>query len=122
MKESHFNRFVIISFFVSIFAGIFILFFLQRSMKSSEPYKKTVAYIHENQVIQEKLGSPLHEGFFVSGMLEIKKDSGKAKLSIPTSGPKGSGVVYASLEKKDGDWRFYSLIFHINDQEINLLE
>lgn len=122
MKESHFNRFVIISFFVSIFAGIFILFFLQRSMKSSEPYKKTVALIHEHKLIQEKLGTPIQEGFFVSGMLEIKKDSGKAKLSVPASGPKGSGVVYASLEKKGDDWRFFSLIFHIDNKEINLLE
>ncbi|BBM87536.1 cytochrome c oxidase assembly factor Coa1 family protein [Candidatus Uabimicrobium amorphum] len=122
MKESHFNRFVIISFFISIFAGVFILFFLQRSMKASAPYKKTVEYIHQEKVIQEALGTPIQEGFFVSGMLEIKEKSGKAKLSVPLSGPKGSGVLYASLEKKGDDWRFFSLIFQIEDKEINLLE
>ncbi|WP_372366297.1 cytochrome c oxidase assembly factor Coa1 family protein [Candidatus Uabimicrobium sp. HlEnr_7] len=122
MKESHFNRFVAISFVISIIGTFAIVYLLQVGMKSSIPYKKAVEFIRQDKKIIEHLGKPINEGIFLSGVLEDKKSSGDAKFAIPISGPKGSGTVHAVILKKDNIWTISVMLFQYQKQEINLLE
>jgi len=68
-----------------------------------------VAAAESNPVVQQKLGEPLKVGFLPSGSMEISGSSGHADLSIPVSGPRGQGTIYAVARKSVGLWKFESL-------------
>jgi hypothetical protein len=56
-------------------------------------------------------------GWFTMGSISVNGASGAASLSIPLSGPKGSGVIYVEAKKKGGTWRYETLEFAPNDGE-----
>jgi hypothetical protein len=72
----------------------------------------------------EILGSPIKEGFLVSGNTNVNGASGEANLSIPVSGPKGKGTIYVAAAKSLGRWNYSGLIVEIakTHQRIDLLE
>ena len=72
----------------------------------------------------EVLGSPITDGFLVSGNTNVNGASGEANLSIPVSGPKGKGTIYAAATKSLGRWNYSGLVLEIEKthQRINLLE
>ncbi|MCI0402175.1 MAG: cytochrome c oxidase assembly factor 1 family protein [Acidobacteria bacterium] len=94
------------------------------AMKSSDVYKTAVGRAKANPAVVEKLGTPIAEGFFVSGNIESSPGRGEAKLTIPISGPKGSASIYADATKRGGDWEFSVLEVAIEGeaQKIDLLE
>jgi hypothetical protein len=93
------------------------------SMKSSDAYKQAVAKARTNPTVVEKLGTPLVEGYLVSGNINVQNDSGNADLQIPISGPKGKAVIHAVASKSAGKWEFSRLTIAIEGQPaIDLLE
>ena len=76
------------------------------------------------ELIIEVLGSPITDGFLVSGNTNVNGASGEANLSIPVSGPKGKGTIYAAATKSLGRWNYSGLVLEIEKthQRINLLE
>ncbi|MGH9532727.1 MAG: cytochrome c oxidase assembly factor Coa1 family protein [Terriglobales bacterium] len=111
---------------VSAFAALVTLIMMIAfgAMKSSDVYKAAVARAKANPVVVEKLGTPIEEGFFVSGNVETSPGRGEAKLTIPISGPKGSANIFADATKRGGDWEFSVLEVAIEGeaQKIDLLE
>lgn len=73
----------------------------------------------------EVLGSPINEGFLVSGNTNVNVNgaSGEANLSIPISGPKGKGTIYVAANKSLGRWNYSGLVVEIEKthQRIDLL-
>ena len=94
------------------------------AIKSSDVYKTAVARATAHPHVVVKLGTPIEEGFFVSGNIDASPGRGEAKLTIPISGPKGSAIIYADATKRGGDWEFSVLEVAIQGeaQKINLLE
>ncbi|MBN1438100.1 MAG: cytochrome c oxidase assembly factor 1 family protein [Anaerolineales bacterium] len=82
-------------------AGFFGVFGL---MKSHPAYQEGLALVQENTRAQELLGEPIEAGWFVSGEVSETGATGTAELSVPVSGPKGSGVVYITARKRAGEW------------------
>jgi hypothetical protein len=109
-----------------LIAGIFIaLIFSAVSgmMKSSDAYKEGMNRARASAEVTEALGSPIKEGFFTSGSVNTTGPSGHAELSIPVSGPKGSGKILVVGEKSGGDWAYSKIEFVMDKsgEKIDLL-
>lgn len=99
---------VFIGFIGSIFAIVF------GAMKSSGAYKDAVTAAHADARVVDALGSPLKEGIFISGNINLNNSSGNANLSIPISGPKGKGTIHVVASKTNGAWNFSNLSVQVD--------
>jgi hypothetical protein len=61
------------------------------AMKSTDLYKGALTRAQAHPSVIEALGSPIKEGFLLSGSTNVNGASGEANLSIPISGPNGKG-------------------------------
>ena len=102
------------------FAAIFVFVF--GMMKSTDVYKTALERAKSDARVTAALGTPISEGFLVSGSTHVDGASGDANLSIPISGPKGKGTVYVVAKKSAGEWTYEKLIVEIEQtkERINL--
>ena len=100
-----------------------IMTFVFSIMKSSDAYKQALSKAKSNPAVVNALGSPIQEGFFTSGSINVNDASGNADLAIPISGSKGKGTIYVEARKAAGEWSFSQLSVKINqtNERINLL-
>ncbi len=93
-------------------------------MKSSDAYAHAMTTARANPDVVEALGSPITEGFFISGEVNVNGASGKADLAIPVSGPKASGTIFVDARKSAGAWRYTTLVVEVEPgkERIDLLE
>jgi Cytochrome oxidase complex assembly protein 1 len=93
------------------------------AMKSTDVYKDALARAEAHPSVIEALGSPIKEGFLVSGNTNVNGASGEANLSIPISGPKGKGTICVAAIKSLGQWDYSGLVVEIKrtHQRIDLL-
>ncbi|HEY4255904.1 MAG TPA: cytochrome c oxidase assembly factor Coa1 family protein [Candidatus Udaeobacter sp.] len=106
-----------------VFVGSVVLIVFS-AVKSTDVYKDALARAKVHPAVIEALGSPISEGFFVSGNTNVNGASGEANLSIPIGGPKGKGTIYAAAKKSLGRWNYSGLVFEIakTHQRIDLLQ
>ena len=92
-------------------------------IRNTEVYAQAVYTARTDADVVAALGTPIEEGFLVSGNMEVTSQSGYADLSIPISGPYGSATIYAEAEKHQGEWYFESLevVVDETDEWIDLL-
>jgi cytochrome oxidase complex assembly protein 1 len=111
----------LILFFVFVGSVALIVF---SAMKSTDVYKDALARAKASSAVIEALGSPITEGFLVSGNTNVNGASGEANLSIPISGPNGKGTIYVAANKSLGRWNYSGLIVEIakTHQRIDLLQ
>ncbi len=94
------------------FGGL-ILMVVFGAIKSSDAYKTAVARASADPRVVNALGTPIKEGMLVSGSIKTSGPSGNADLSIPISGPKGKGTIYAVATKSAGQWRYSTLTVEV---------
>jgi cytochrome oxidase complex assembly protein 1 len=99
-----------------------ILWVVVGTMKSSDAYKTAVATAKADARVISALGSPVKEGFFVTGNIHASGPSGEASLAIPISGPKGEGTIYVEATKAVGQWHYSNLVFEVKGTRIDLKE
>lgn len=87
----------------------FLVFFVAGVLKQSEPYKNAVARAKADSRVTSALGTPISEGWFVSGNVHTNLGSGDANLTIHISGPKGKGTITAIATKSGGRWSYSEL-------------
>jgi len=85
------------------------------AVKSTDVYKDALARAKSHPAVIEALGSPVTEGFLVSGNTNVNGASGEANLAIPVSGPKGKGTIYVGAKKSLGRWDYSGLVLEIAD-------
>ena len=104
---------IIAGFVVGIFAV----------MKSSDVYTGAVARARSNPAVIAALGTPVSEGFFVTGNISENNSSGNANLVISLSGPSGSAKLNVLATRSNGDWHFDELMVLLDKthQQIDLL-
>ncbi len=107
--------------FVAFIVGIVLLVF--GAMKSSDVYKDALAKAKTEPAVTEALGSPIKDGFFVSGNTNVSGGSGEANLAIPISGPKDKATLYVVAKRSVGFWSYSSLVVEVKrtKQRIDLL-
>jgi hypothetical protein len=71
-----------------------------------------------NPTVANALGSPIKEGFLVSGNINVNGASGNAELAIPISGPKGKATIYVEAVKSAGEWSFSKLVVKLEQQNV----
>ena len=76
------------------------------AIQSSDPYQESLARAKQHSDVQQLLGTPIEEGWFVLGNIEVNNNSGNADLQIPISGPKGSGTISVVATKIGGKWEY----------------
>ena len=108
--------------FVAFVVSIALIVF--SAMKSTDVYKDALARAKTNSAVIDALGSPITQGFLVSGNTNVNGASGEANLSIPISGPNGKGTIYVAANKSLGRWNYSGLIVEIakTHQRIDLLQ
>jgi len=112
---------MIVLFVVFVGSTALIVF---SAMKSTDVYKDALTRAQAHPSVIEALGSPIKEGFLVSGNTNVNGASGEANLSIPISGPNGKGTIYVAANKSLGRWNYSGLIVEIakTHQRIDLLQ
>ena len=106
-----------------VFVGSVVLIVFS-AVKSTDVYKDALARAKVHPAVIEALGSPVTEGFLVSGNTNVNGASGEANLSIPIAGPKGNAIIYVAARKSLGEWNYSGLVVEIakTHQRIDLLE
>ena len=106
-----------------VFVGS-ILVIVFSAMKSTDVYKEALARAKTDPAVIEALGSPIKEGFLLSGNTNVNGASGESNLAIPISGPKGNGTIYVSANKSLGRWNYSGLVVEVGQthERIDLLQ
>ena len=107
--------------FVVFVGSVVVIVF--SAVKSTDVYKDALARAKSHPALIEALGSPVTEGFLVSGNTNVNGASGEANLAIPVSGPKEKGTIYVAAKKSLGRWEYSGLVLEIANthQRIDLL-
>ena len=105
-----------------VFVGS-ILVIVFSAMKSTDVYREALARAKADPTVIEALGSPIKDGFLMSGNTNVNGASGESNLAIPISGPKGNGTIYVSANKSLGQWNYSGLVVEVGQthQRIDLL-
>jgi len=106
-----------------VFVGSIVLIVFS-AMKSTDVYKEALARTKADPAVTEALGSPIKDGFLVSGNTNVNGASGESNLAIPISGPKGKGTIYVSATKSLGRWIYSGLVVEVSGthERIDLLQ
>jgi len=111
---------------LAIFTGFVVLIvtIVFGMMKSSDVYKDALAAARAEPAVEMALGTPIEEGLFVMGNINISGSSGQADLAIPISGPDDEATIYAVAEKSAGRWTFLTLVVEIKTtgEKIDLMQ
>ena len=108
--------------FVAFVGSVFLIVF--SALKSTNVYKDALVRAKTHPAVIEAFGSPIAEGFLVSGNTNVNGASGEANLSIPISGPNGKGTIYVAARKSLGQWDYSRLVVELSEtrQRIDLLQ
>lgn len=106
---------VVVGAFAVVVAFIaLILFTLRGSMMGSDVYRDAMVRASAHPELVDALGAPIEAGFMPMGSISKSSEdggSGRADLVISLSGPRGSGELVATAERRRGAWMYESLIF-----------
>ena len=78
-------------------------------IKSSDPYRTSLAAAQSSPQVQAALGTPIYPGWLVTGQINTSGSAGDANLSYGISGPKGAATVRVNGEKRAGIWTYSQL-------------
>ena len=92
----------------------FLVLVVFGAMKQTDVYQTALARAKADQRVTSALGTPIKEGWFLSGSTKVTGSSGEADLTIPISGPNGKGTIYAVATKFAGDWTYSKLMVKID--------
>jgi len=114
--------FTVALLFLAFTASIVLIVF--SAMKSTDVYKQALARAKGDPAVIEALGSPIKDGFLMSGNTNVNGASGESNLAIPISGPKGKATIYVSANKLLGRWIFSGLVVELGQthERIDLLQ
>ena len=109
--------FTVVLLFIIFIGSILMIVF--SAMKSTAVYKEALARANADPAVIEALGSPIKDGFLVSGNTNVNGASGESNLAIAISGPKAKGTIYLSANKSLGQWNYSGLVLE-SDKRINV--
>jgi hypothetical protein len=110
---------VLILLGVAGFGALF--FFVFSAIKSSYVYTEAVRRAQSNPQVIARLGTPIESGWWVSGNVNIKGQSGNAEISIPIHGPKANATIHADATQENSNWKFTRLVVEGGGPPIDLL-
>jgi hypothetical protein len=92
---------VLVALFATTIVGVVF-----GAIRSSDVYQQALKEAQTNPAAVQALGTPIEPGLWVSGSISVTGLTGSADITIPVSGPKGSGTLYVVARKSAGAWEF----------------
>jgi hypothetical protein len=99
----------------AVFVGGIVLFVflvygaVTTAIRSSDAYEQGMSRAQAHPELKAALGEPIESGFWISGSININGASGRADISVPISGPKGSGTLYVIGTKTANRWQYSTM-------------
>ncbi|MFQ3632456.1 cytochrome c oxidase assembly factor Coa1 family protein [Roseiflexus sp.] len=96
-----------------------VLFGVMGLIRDSDVVQGALAHAERDPQVAATLGTPLEIGWLFRGSI----DSGSANITLPLSGPRGSGEMIVEAVRREGVWQYRQLIVTIGDtgQRIDVL-
>lgn len=94
-----------------------IVYLVMNNFKSSPVYTRAMQAAQSDTRVVQALGEPIQPGWYVTGTIEEQGISGDATMTIPISGPRKGGTLYASARKQNGVWQFYTLAVQVDGDD-----
>ncbi len=93
------------------------------AIRSSEPYEEGMNRARAHADVKAALGEPIESGFWLTGNINVSGSSGNADLTIPISGPRGSGTLYVAGRKTANQWQYSTMEVELSGRpnRVNLL-
>ena len=83
------------------------------AIRSSDAYQEGMNRARSNPEVVAALGEPIESGWLISGSINVNGPSGNVDVSIPISGPKGSGTLYVVGTRNAGRWQYSTMAVEI---------
>jgi hypothetical protein len=99
----------------SIFFGVMGL------IRNSDVVQGAVARAERDPEVAAALGTPLEVGWLPRGSINTSNGSGRADLTLPVSGPRGSGEMIVEAVSREGVWRYNRLMVTVGGRWIDVL-
>jgi len=93
-------------FLLGIVAFAALAFFVFRVIKATDVYKGALHRAQSDPRVVSVLGSPIEEGFFVTGSVNVDNGEGHANIDFPISGPKGQASVHVVATRDRDAWQY----------------
>jgi hypothetical protein len=103
--------FTVALLFLVFVSSVLVIVF--SAIKSTDVYNEALDRAKAGPAVIEALGSPIKDGFLVSGNTNVNGPSGESNLAIPISGPKAKGTIYLSANKSLGQWNYSGLVVEV---------
>ena len=93
------------------------------TIRVSAPAQLAFAQVQTSKIADGVLGSPIRQGFFVTGAVDHVQAGQYADLRMKVYGPQGQGTVFANAAKKNGVWQLTTLDLVVEGRpgQLNLL-
>ena len=99
-----------------------LLVFVFTAIKSSSVYREAMRRAQANPQVIARLGTPIENGWWVTGTVHINGRSGTASISFPIHGPKAGGTIHADATEENGNWTYEKLVMEGAGPPINLMQ
>jgi hypothetical protein len=78
-------------------------------IKSTDAYKNARDRAASDPRVIAAIGSPVEQGWWVRGSVNVDNDGGHANIGFPISGPKGKAMVEAVATRNADKWVYTKL-------------
>ncbi len=102
---------------VAVIAIASIFYGVTNAIEDSQPYEFALEKINTDEDLVNALGTPIEKDGMVSGNWNYVNGKKSAKMTIPISGPKGSGILFVEATGEDDDWTYHVIRVEIEDSE-----
>ncbi len=112
---------IILLFVFGIGAAIFGI---SKLFTESAPYEYALERATNDPGVIQILGGDIESDGIMQGNISFKNNNGKANITVPIKGSKGTGSVTIIGKKIDGTWTYEKLFVTIKEtnEQINLLD
>lgn len=90
-------------------AMIAIFVFVFSVIKRSDVYREAYSRSSSDPRVIEVLGTPIENGWWVTGNVNIDTNGGNANIDFPISGPKGQARVHAVATRDANAWNYSAI-------------
>jgi hypothetical protein len=91
-------------------AALIALFvFVFSVIKRSDVYREALSRSTSDPRVIEVLGTPIEQGWWVTGNVNLQNNTGNANIDFPISGPKGKAQVHAVATRENDAWTYSAI-------------
>lgn len=87
-----------------------LVFVVFAAIRSSDAYRGARSRVAADPRVVAALGTPIKDGLWVSGTVNVKNETGEADFKFPVSGPKASATVHAVATRDSSGWTYSELL------------